>query len=175
MLKAASFATLISLLVGCTAAPVRIETGGATPIQLGSTIKLTRSLTIPGGNAAVYIQNGETVSPGSHDQYYAYCRLIMKTLSSAPRTVSPATFRVIDIQQEIEDVQLRQLKYAGLGINLSNGATADEYSTTFYLKSTKEPDVDRLVCAHWEDPTLSPLHLNAKQIRDTLAGLLIFQ
>lgn len=161
-------------LSACANPPATVESGGAAPIRRGDILELTRALTIPAGDAAVYIQNGAAVQSGTHDPYYAWCRLVMKTLSPLPRRLSPAEFRVTDIQQEVEDVWLQPLRYAAVGTDLAGSATADDYITTFFLDSAQAPDVDRLVCAHWEDPTLSPEHLNARQIRDTLGELLRF-
>ena len=175
MYKAITITLLNLLITACTTGPVVVAGDGDAPIRAGMQLELARPVTVPAGNASVYIQNGRVVEPGLQDNYYAWCRLILKTLRPVPHVLPPATFRVIDIQREIEDVRARPLRYAALGPQLAGSATADDYITTFYLQSDQAPDVERLVCAHWEDPTLSPEHLTASQIRKTLGDLLIFR
>ena len=175
MYKITCLALLVLVLNGCSGQTAITGQADADPIRSGDALELTRPLTVPAGSASVYIQNGTAVPAGNHDPYYAWCRLVMNTFLPTSRTITATTFRITAIRKEVNDVGLRLPQYAALGISLANGPTADEYSTTFYLHSDEEPDVDRLVCAHWEDPTIFPRHLTARQIRDTLSPLMVFK
>jgi hypothetical protein len=164
------------LLSGCRSTATIQQTYAYESIKPGATLSLQRAIRFPADTAAVNIQNGEIRSRQfSLNQYYPNCRLELKSQPSEPLTIQPGRFTIYKITHHIEYVMRDPVRVAGWGINLFNSDTDEIYSTTLYLKSTEQAEVELLSCQHWEDPTDFPVHLTLKQIRQTLHGLMTIE
>ena len=142
-----------------------------TVIKPGSILIVNEPIRVAAGSAWVYIQNGQAGRYNIIDQYYANCRMEMKRPANKTRIIQPDQFIISRIATTIESVLAKPIVMASLGYNMSFSATADNYITIFYLKSSKQPDVELMSCQHWEDPTVFPKFLTSKQIIETLGAL----
>jgi len=137
---------------------------------------LNQDLTIPAHSTGVYIQGAEVVTASARDQYHPNCRLIVKDLKTTPQVVTAETFDITHIRFDEDYVSSSMPHYASAGryMMLSDGPSPQNYATEIYLNSINQPNVTKLVCAHWEDPTLAN-HLTPDQIRQTLGNIISFK
>ncbi len=152
------------------ATPANTET-----ISTSWQLTLNQDLTIPGQSAGIYLQHGKAVTEANTDQYYPNCRLEVRYPQDKPQTITADTFSIYRVKWTEEDVLLHSNQYASNGIIQVSSPTADDYTTTLYLRSGKQPDVTRLICRHWEDPTGFAEHLSVKQIRSALGKIFTLQ
>jgi len=141
-------------------------------IKPGSILIVNEPIRVAAGSAWIYIQNGKTGTFNNIDQYYANCRIEIKRPANKTHIIQPGKFIISRIVNTIESVLAKPIAVASLGFNMSFSVTADDYITIFYLKSSKQPDVELMSCQHWEDPTVFAEFLTSKQIIDTLGELI---
>jgi len=141
-------------------------------ISVGNSLTVNQELVITPNLARIYFQNGEIQTEQQIDKYYPNCSLEIKTLSNSSQSILPDQFTIYRITLDEE--------YSGLGMQFAslylkgNGAPSPEnWITHFYLKSTKQPDVYRLSCQHWEDPA-DARHVTYDEIKKTLGKYISF-
>jgi len=145
-------------------------------IPIGSVLTLNKKLQIPPGKTGIYIQAGQVMERPSVNAYSPYCRFEVSSLNNSSFTiVDEDKFDVYKIMFDSELVSSDQIMVASLDI-VSYGASimADIRTTEFFLKSEKQPDVLRLRCGHWEDPT-DAFYLNLDQITQTLGDVITIE
>jgi len=158
------FSVITSGLASCTTSIKKLD----PPLSL----TLNEAIRVPPHSAQIMIQNGKIKSNTGIDQYAPYCRLEMKGQKKYPRTIQPGTFLVTGISRETDYVMSNPVKVASLGFMFSSGITDEIYSTTLYLKSATQNDVELITCEWWEDAELiGARHLTMQQIQQTLAPL----
>ena len=180
MIKLRDYNWLAAVLVvlsmaGCRSTAMSQPTYAYETIKPGSTLVLHSSIQFPAFSAAVDIQYGNIRSGFGLDQYRPHCRLEMKSQSDQARLIRPGSFSIYKISNYIEYVMLQPIKVAGRGVNLTSSVTDEIYSTTLYLKSEQQPEIELLACQHWEDPSNFPAHLTLEQIQQTLDGLMTIE
>jgi hypothetical protein len=160
-----------ALLTACAVEPSVDSPHYALPT--GSRLVLEKAIRIPGDRVSVYIQRGEPTSYGGRDRYNPYCKLEMWSRSEAARTVEPDTFRIERVVRNSEYVALPVgggLRRVAAEPDDGGGPMAYVMETVMYLASERQPDVYRLGCAHWDQPSF-PQHLTIREIEAALAGL----
>jgi len=159
------FVTIVSSLIGCTNTIRKPN----PPI----TLTLIEPVYITAYSAQVMIQNGKIKSDMAINQYAPYCRLEMKSQKNYSRTIKPDTFVVNGISKETNYVMNDSINVASLGFMFASGVTDEIYSTTLYLRSATQPDVELITCEWWEDPEIiGARHLTMQEIKQTLAPLI---
>lgn len=158
MYKQLTIIALASTLAGCYT-PARYAGDENSPyyvVPAGSHVALNQALTVPPEEAGVFVQNGEARLRGQVSFYDPYCRLELKTVRGAPRTVAPDDMIVRrSVQQTLRTfagVPGQQYAGASMLTTAANGRddaslTILTYATRMYLDSQKQPEVDRLICA----------------------------
>ena len=142
-------------------------------ISVGNTVSVNQTLVIKPNLARVYFQNGEIQPEQQIDKYYPNCSLEIKTLSSSAQSILPDQFAIYRITLDEEYSRL-EIQFAGLYFFGSDGGPSPEnWVTHFYLSSEKQPDVYRLSCQHWEDPT-DARHVTYSEIKKTLGKYISF-
>jgi hypothetical protein len=138
-------------------------------IPAGARITLHQNLTIPSGQAGVFVPG---TSIGDRYRYEAACRLEVRSIDSAPRTVAADQFIVVRFNQEWERFSQRQtgLRYASL--RDYDGPALLRFTTNLYLHSDRQPEVFRLVCSHLQDSAQQPRYLTVEEIRTVLAPIM---
>lgn len=163
------------LILGSATGLVIATPANTETISTSWQLTLNQDLTIPGQSAGIYLQHGKVVTETENDQYYPNCRLEVRYPQDKPQTVTADTFTIYRVKWLEEDVLLHSNQYASNGMLPVSSSTADDYVTTLYLRSERQPDVTRLICSYWEDPTGFAEHLSVKQIRNALGKIFTLQ
>ena len=139
---------------------------------LGSRLILNRGITIPPNQLSVYLQHGKILPSRDVDAYQPNCKFELRDIFEYAQHITPDQFEIYKIQRDSQLVLSQPITIATLG-RMSDGDApmAEIYSTTFYLRSPKQPQVLYLTCQHWDDPSTGS-HLNIKQIRKTLGDIM---
>lgn len=174
MKKQFVFITVVLMFVGSAG---RVAEAGShdKTISRGWQLVLNQDISIPGHSAGVYLQNGKLLPESEIDLYYPNCRLEVREPQEKVQTIKAGSFTVYRVNWTEEDVLLHSNLYAANGMLQISSPTADDYVTTLDLRSKQQPDVSRLVCKHWEDPTGFAQHLTLKQIRGALGEIFSLQ
>jgi len=142
-------------------------------IPIGSILSLNKKLRIPPGKTGVYIQAGQVMERTALNEYLPNCRFEVNSLNNSEFTiVNEDEFEVYKLMYESELVSSDTVMYAALNkVAYGVSAMADIRTTEFYLRSEKQPDVSRLRCGHWEDPT-DAFHLTYDQVIQALGEII---
>ena len=180
-MKPAVISMLAALLVACqTSAYEGNENSPFYPVPAGSTLTLTRSLTIPAEQVAVFLQGGEVVASGGINQYYPHCKFELHRRLDTAQPVQADSFEIVKVTQEIgHSVALDVLRLAevsiGIGINIGSmgdgdGASLQTYSTRMTLRSARQPGVFRLSCGQAALPHEGQ-HVSINEMRKALGSI----
>lgn len=154
------------------------EASPYTLVPVGSTVTLTREITIPAENVAVYLQGGAVVPSGRVNQYYPHCKFELRTRRDTAQTVTPDEFAVVKVAREIghsvayDGVRLARVSI-GIGVNIGldgDGGSLQAYSTRLTLRSARQPDVFRLSCGLEALPHEGE-HVSIADMRRALGGV----
>jgi hypothetical protein len=171
--------SVVGFLAACqTAAYEGNENSPFYPVPSGSTLTLTRSVTIPADQVAVYLQGGEVVPAGRINQYYPHCKFELIHRRDTGQTVRPDDFEIIKVVRETgHSVALAGLQTAqmsvGIGINVGmdrDGSSLQTYSTRLMLRSARQPQVFRLSCGQAALPHEGQ-HVSINEMRKALGNL----
>lgn len=174
-----AFFAVAGLLTACAARPpLNPEESAFYSVKAGSKLVLHRALTIPSGQVAVYLQNGEVMPARDVNQYYPNCKFEVYTISESPRTVEPDTFVIYRIVDEMQEVSAGRPMYAANGgfamLVMSDGPIWYNFTTQMYLQSGRQPDVYRMTCRHLEELWKSR-YLSIRQMRDAMGKVLTLE
>jgi hypothetical protein len=173
--------TLLCLLItGCATTDFIPGPPAYQTVKPGSILKLNQPLTIEPHSAGVRIQYGKVIPNKLLEQWYPNCRFEVLNPKDTPQVIQPDTFTIKRVTYENYLVSAGPVMLASVGIGMSVGvggdsdgddATADVYSTYFYLESETQPEVSRLLCQFWEDPH-DARHLMLDEIQQTLGNII---
>jgi hypothetical protein len=160
----------VVLLLLLSACQVLDHEGGdhADLIAMGTPVDLHRDLTLPPGQAGVFIPGTRI---GDRYRYDAHCRLEVRTVSETPQTVVADHFIIERVVQEWERFTLRETGLRQVHFDV-DGPALLLFTTVLYLHSDRQPDVFRLVCGHLQDSAQNPRYLTADEIRTVLAPVM---
>lgn len=159
------------LLLLLTACQVLDERGARDdPFPPGIILELHRDVTIPPGQAGAFIQG---TSIGDRYRHDAACRLELRVVAAKPHTVRADRFNVerVNRTSEIFSSRVSELRPARFN-RFEDGPHLLTFTTYFYLRSDRQPDVFRLVCAHLQSSDQRPRHLTPSEIRAVLAPIM---
>ena len=169
------FGVCVAGLTGCQQMPLENENSPYYTPPIGSLLILHKEFTIQPNQVSVYLQNGGIVHKSQIDQYYANCKFEVKTIKTTAQFIVPDTFEIVKIRLDYNLVLYNKVIVASrVVLSGSASATAEVFSTTYYLRSAKQPNVLYLTCEHWEDPA-DGAHLTLAQIRQTLGDIMTIQ
>ena len=167
------------LLTSCqTAAYEGNENSPFYLIPAGSTLTLTRNLTVPANQVAVFLQGGEVVASDRVNQYYPHCKFELRRRLDTAQTVPADNFEITKVVQEIgHSVALDGLQLAGVsvgsGIHVGakgDGASLQTWSTRLTLRSARQPEVLRLSCGQAALPHEGQ-HVSINDMRKALGNV----
>ena len=131
-------------------------------IQLqGAELILKRDLTVPAGQARIFVQDGRTVLRGL-DRYLAHCAFEVQRVNHDGFTIRAGTFRVVQVQGSMQQVVLAErLLLASLQLGAGIGAAGSNIyhqGYHFWLASEQQPEVRRMSCygVYADPPNLEP-------------------
>jgi hypothetical protein len=171
--------SVVAFLTACqTAAYEGNENSPFYLVPTGSTLTLTRTVTIPADKVAVYLQGGEVVPAGRINQYYPHCKFELIHRRDTGQTVQPDDFEIIKVVQETGDsvaldgLQTAQLS-VGIGINVgmdSDGSSPQAYRTRLMLRSIRQPQVFLMSCGQEALPHEGQ-HVSINEMRKALGNV----
>lgn len=136
-----------AMLTSC-AAPVIDETSQYYGLPVGTTVVLQQDLTIPSGNARVFMQFGKVVAKTRLKTYQASCNFEQHDVSDGTAVIRADRFRITAVARG-EDlvVQKGGLRYASFRIadDGSNVSMVNLY-IRYALSSPTQPQVMHLTC-----------------------------
>lgn len=176
MRRYGTLALFCSLAAGCATTNFIPGPPAYKTVTPGSILKLNQTLTIEPHSAGVRIQNGKITGTQQMNQWYPNCRFELRNPKDTEQVVQPDTFIISRVSYNNYLVKAGNLMLASAGIGVSlgggdGGPTADVHSTYFYLSSETQPEVSRLLCEHWEDPS-DARHLMLDEIQQTLGSIM---
>lgn len=178
-MKPAIITILATLLVACqTSAYEGNENSPFYLVPVGSTLTLTRTLTVPAEQVAVFLQGGEVAASGGINQYYPHCKFELWRRLDIAQTVQADSFEITKVTQEIgHSVTLDGLQLAGVSIGIGihagaegDGASLQTYSTRMTLRSARQPEVFRLSCGQAALPHEGE-HVSINEMRKALGSV----
>ncbi len=169
---------LVLPLAACQTAVPRDPSSPYYAVPEGSRLILHRALEVPVGDASVRFQSGKVMGQDSVDIYYPNCRLQLRKPLEASARIEPDTFVIEKVRRNEIAGRVRELRLAAAGgVRVFGGIAVNGgggdggrifYETEMFLSSERQPDVRKLICRQWQDPTTDPYHLTINQIRRTL-------
>ena len=135
-------------------------------IPVNSKLVLNEAAEIPANMGRVYLQDGEFRDQKLVDLYYPNCSFESRKVLPAAQIIQPDSFIITKVYKFDDWSKRFRTRPAALYF-LSDGASPEPWSTLLYLSSEKQPDIYRMTCEHWEEPT-DANHLSIRQIRKAL-------
>jgi hypothetical protein len=142
----------LTLLTGCGQSSL-VKRGPDSPYYappVGTSIRLLKPLSVPGGHTRVFLQRGQVVSKQGFDRYLPNCNFEVKTLSDQSREIRPEAFIVVRVQQEMSQVvqndQPRRVASLVLAMEDDSGTPMIVQGIHLWIASDQQPDVMRLTC-----------------------------
>ena len=180
--------SFVLLTSSCNISLVNVPVTIKELLPIGSTLRLTQILNIPADRSYMYLAHGK-VPPlknfNTVDIYQPYCMFGFSKESSQPRQIMPDTFEVTKIVEW--DAYYGSLDYKNVTNSYSRtggmtkvstlfddnyGPSTVMYATILSLRSDKQPDVNEIVCGHWDEQNVvEPLTL--KEMEIALGDLII--
>ncbi len=153
---------LLLPLAGCQIDNYTYETPYDEPWRVpakGTVIELKQPLTFSPGSSRIYIQDGVISSRRGVDDYRPWCQFYLyesKEDMKHARTIQPDQFTVVRASQNVKYVQFKPVDVAAVGIGspymFAQGEVgAQTLATTMKLTSSKQPQVQELICATSDD------------------------
>ena len=153
-------------------------------LPVGSTLQLTQTIIIPADRSFMYIANGEVKKLKNYntvDIYQPYCTIHLHKGSSQARKIEPDDFEVTKIVEWARDFgrlfnnnKVVKRDHDGFIKTTMNENTAPSvvmYATILSLRSSKQPEVEELVCGYW-DEIWKDEFLTLKEMKSALGGLI---
>ena len=165
--------TLLGCQSGPGSYPGRDDVPAYYAIPVGSELSLHQAIAVAANTVSVFIQDGKLIAKGERDQYRPNCKFELYTMAAQSRTVEPDTFTITRLVQENDaGIGAGFSVFAGGSLGMGGDSPSmTDYRTVMYLRSERQPDVSRLSCQHWEDPTVAE-HLRLDQIRQALGEVM---
>ena len=144
-------------------------------LPAGSTISINQPLVVAPNAVSIWVQYGKVVKRRDIEESYAHCRFELFTIQSLERTIQPDEVIIKKIVNTTDYVANDVVILASMVdvFGSSDSPMAAIHSTNIYLQSQKQPDLYRLICEHWEDPS-SGTYLTIGQIQEALGDIAIF-
>lgn len=137
------------LLGGCQQAPVQYEASSHSRIATGSTLSLTKPMTVPAGHARVFLQGGKVREKVRLKRYQPHCEFEVDAVSDGTLRIEPDDFFVIDrFEYEVEIVRLdAPVRVAGkLLLADADSIPMLNSMVRYSLHSEHQPHVRYLTC-----------------------------
>lgn len=190
IMKKIAIIVLVLLSASCQL-PVREPVTIKDLLPVGSILHLSQDLEVQAKRDYVYIQDGKTVYfniVNTVNIYNPHCLFQLRNTSPEVRKIVADDF-VVNRVNEYEDYSvqsghIRPVAAVGPGKSwLSKAAGSQDqgpgpgiimYATLIDIHSDKQPDVERLICGHWDDfGIVEPLTF--AQMKTALGDLVIVE
>ncbi len=165
---------LVALLTACAVPVVKDEGSSASRVGVGSRFVLHQSLTVPDGQARVFIQGGRVMGKIELNQYLPHCNFEVEQLSDGNTTIEPDTFNVTGVATGWDRVVAAEFP-----LRLAADTERYEYrshsplsrTVRHRLHSPRQPGVMSLTChGGFDEPALAE-YPSVRAIRQALGEL----
>jgi len=176
MIRFAALALGITSLVGCQGLSGPSEPGRSTEIPVGSELVLHKRLVVTNRHDRIRFYRGAIAEDKDFlltKKYDPNCRLVMhKDLRDYDHVITPGRFAIYAVKQfdDYEILGPRIVASNGPLLADDGGIMPQEYATVMYLRSSEQPQVDRLVCGHYQYST-DGRFLTVNEIRKALGDI----
>lgn len=157
-------------------------------LPVGSTLQLTQTITIPADRSFMYIANGAVKKLKNYntvDIYQPYCTFHLYKGSSQAREIKPDDFEVTKIVEWARDFgyqfnnknKVAKRTHNGFiktSMNENSAPSIVMYATILSLHSSKQPEVEELVCGYWDEPW-KDVFLTLKEMKSALGELMLIK
>ena len=145
----------------------------ATP-QVGSYIELHQELTAPRGKR-IYIQYGEARPKGEINELEPYCQFYVDRRGvemREPLVIAKDRFMVERVFRKRDITGLVRTHYASSDDDMDFGDSPSQQTMSTYMEifSDRQPQVTRLICSRWADPSFDN-HVRLNEIHENLGDL----
>ncbi|HKK05812.1 MAG TPA: hypothetical protein VKA50_08200 [Gammaproteobacteria bacterium] len=170
----------MALLGGCQSLSGPVKPGESTQIPVGSVLVLHKRLVVTSSHDRIRFYRGAIAEDKDFlltKKYEPNCRLVMhRDLSEYNHVITPGRFDVYAVKQfdDYEILGPRIVASNGPLLADDGGILPQEFATVLYLRSTEQPQVDRLVCGHYQYST-DGRFLTINQIRAALGDIFTLQ
>lgn len=177
------------LVVSCSLPQVENQQNVKALLPIGSTLRLTQKLIIPKERSFIYIANGKVASLKNYntvDIYEPHCMLYLDKEASFQQEIFPDEFKITNIIEweryfsklDIMNVVKSHKRAPGFikVVNISDdgGPSIVMYATILSLHSNNQPNVEKLVCGHWNYSfKIEPLTL--EEMKSALGDLILIE
>jgi hypothetical protein len=165
-MKTPLFTLALLVLISCQPAVAGDETSPYYKVPVGSTLTLHQPLTIQPNHASVHMQDGILMPASRIDNYYPSCEFEVNTLAKEHTLIRPDTFTITKVVQEHDFTTDDSV----ISTFNSGGDSAVDYMTVLYLKSSRQPDVLRMTCTHWDEP-IDAEYLSINEMRKAMGKI----
>jgi|LGOV01.1.fsa_nt_gb hypothetical protein len=173
--------------IACSVPQVKNPINVKALLPPGSTLRLTQKLTIPKDRSFIYIAKGKVAALKNYntvDIYEPYCMFYVNKEVPYQREVLPDEFKVtkiieweryfskLDIMNVMSNYR-KKPEFIKTGYASDDGAPGIVmYATIISLHSNKQPEIEKLVCGHWNYPhEIEPLTL--EEMKFALGDLIL--
>lgn len=160
-------------MTACTRLPVIDHDSYLYAVPVGSKLSLNKNITIPANLARRYFQYGKPVREKDVDIYYPHCNIVMNTLVDHERTIKPAVFEIYKVFDDDQEVR-RYVYYADNFLSSDHGPVIVGFTSFYYLHSVDYPDVTRLECLQWNEPSKDQ-YLSINEVKKVLGDYFTLQ
>jgi len=162
-------------------------------VAVGSSIKLNQEIEIPQSRSFIYIQNGNIAPIQNYntvDIYSPYCMLYINHEARQPYIIKTDRFEITKViewegyhsKRSLYEYAMVNTQPAGLiktslasrSLNIRGGLDSTMYATILSLRSTKQPEVKKMVCGRWDAPT-DVTHLTLGELKMALGDLMTIE
>ncbi len=151
-------------------APAAVNSEPYYAVPVGSQLILNRRLVVTDDDDRIHFQDGRVLPyrlVNIARKYDPNCVLIVRAVGEYNHVISPDTFTIRRVRL-LDDYAV--MASAAPLLADGGGLSYQDYATVMYLHSPRQPQVDRLVCKHYQDPT-DGAFLSLSQIREALGDI----
>lgn len=166
----------VASLAGCQSLSGPRDPGQSTEIPAGSELVLHKRLVVTNSHDRIRFYRGAIAKEKDFlltKKYDPNCRLVMhRDLRDYDHVITPGRFAIYAVKRfdDYEILGPRIVASNGPLLADDGGIMPQEYATVMYLRSAKQPQVDRLVCGHYQYSTEGSF-LTVNQIRKALGDI----
>ena len=154
-------------------------------VPVGSTLILTRPITIPPDQVGALLQYGQIAPWPQINAYRPHCKFEVRNRVPNAQTVTPDEFLITRVSRALlPSVSNGSVLYArasvgiGIGIGIDgvagDGPSVQTFATRMDLGSSRQPNVFRLTCGQWGYP-YDGQYLSIDEIRAALGNVFRLQ
>jgi len=161
------------VLAGCQLRPVRDEDSPYFNVPVGSQLILNQRLVITEDDDQMRFQGG-AIAPhrwsNLRSKYEPNCVLYMRRGGDYNHIIQPDTFDIYRVVQVDHFERNRWPLYASRGTELAFGGIPTEFATILFLRSTRQPAVDKMACKHYQE-AYGGKFLSISEMRQALGAI----